>query len=39
MPPRRGAAMFRNVADGHIADPGSERAGGLFKRPGHDYAG
>jgi hypothetical protein len=41
VPPRGlwGAAMLRNVADGHIADPGSERAGGLFKRPGHDYAG
>ena len=42
VPPRGlwGPAMLRNVADARIIDPGQERPGGLFNRPGHDdYAG
>ena len=41
VPPRGlwGAAMLRNLADGRVADPGEEGQGGLFKRPGQDYAG
>ena len=41
VPPRGlwGAAMLRNLAEGRVADPGEEGQGGLFKRPGQDYAG
>ena len=42
VPPRGlwGPAMLRNVAEGRVADPGTDEPGGLFKRPGHqDYAG
>jgi alpha-mannosidase len=42
VPPRGlwGPAMLRNLADGRVADPEpAGEAGGLFKRPGHDYAG
>ncbi len=40
VPPRGlwGPAMLRNLAEGRVQDPGEEE-GGLFKRPGHDYAG
>ncbi len=40
VPPRGlwGPAMLRNLAEGRVADPGGED-GGLFTRPGHDYAG
>jgi hypothetical protein len=32
--------MLRNLAEGRVEDPESAgEAGGLFKRPGHDYAG
>jgi hypothetical protein len=30
--------MERNLAAGRVADPGEEK-GGLFRRPGVDYAG
>ena len=41
VPPRAlwGPAMLRNLAEGRVEDSGTEEAGGLFKRPGHDYAG
>jgi alpha-mannosidase len=41
VPPRGlwGPAMQRNLEQGRIADPGTDDHGGLFKRPGHDYAG
>jgi alpha-mannosidase len=41
VPPRGlwGPAMLRNLAEGRVADPGGTGAGGLFKRPGQDYAG
>jgi alpha-mannosidase len=40
VPPRGlwGPAMERNLAAGRVADPGEEK-GGLFRRPGVDYAG
>jgi hypothetical protein len=31
--------MERNLAEGRVEDPGQPERGGLFKRPGHDYAG
>jgi hypothetical protein len=41
VPPRGlwGPAMLRNLAGGRVTDPDPEGAGGLFRRPGHDYAG
>lgn len=42
VPPRGlwGPAMLRNLAAGRVVDTEPEAApGGLFKRPGHDYAG
>jgi len=41
VPPRGlwGPAMERNLAEGRVDDPGAPERGGLFKRPGHDYAG
>jgi alpha-mannosidase len=41
VPPRGlwGPAMLRNLAAGRVSDPDPEVAGGLFRRPGHDYAG
>jgi alpha-mannosidase len=41
VPPRGlwGPAMERNLAEGRVEDPGQPERGGLFKRPGHDYAG
>jgi hypothetical protein len=42
IPPRGlwGPAMQRNLDAGRVADPEPEAGpGGLFKRPGHDYAG
>jgi alpha-mannosidase len=42
VPPRGlwGPAMVRNLEAGRVSDPDPEaEGGGLFKRPGHDYAG
>jgi alpha-mannosidase len=32
-------AMLRNLAEGRVAEPAEGGGHGLFKRPGHDYAG
>jgi hypothetical protein len=34
----RTPGMLRNLAEGRVQDSGTEE-GGLFRRPGHDYAG
>ena len=44
VPPRGlwGPAMLRNLERGRVAEPDTseqEEQGGLFRRPGHDYAG
>jgi alpha-mannosidase len=41
VPPRGlwGPAMLRNLAEGRVDEPAPDGSHGLFKRPGHDYAG
>jgi alpha-mannosidase len=41
VPPRGlwGPAMLRNLAEGRVAEPPPDGSQGLFRRPGHDYAG
>jgi alpha-mannosidase len=41
VPPRGlwGPAMLRNLAEGRVTEPPPDGSQGLFKRPGHDYAG